>query len=221
MASRHIDKRVADSFPPNEQDKAKEYLDWILSALSDTVSNLRRSVTLMITLMAAYEFVIASPKSSITLAGFEVNRASLAFSVIPVLVAFLLLQTGIDNRNIYEAIGALNTAFARWSPSASANGLIIHLRPAYPLYWRQVWYFEDLRKQPRYITVELIIATALGLVLTLAALAFEVQAFWVLFPIGASMTHFAIWLLSLCITAMLLAMYIAYRYVSDYSGDKE
>src|SRR5689334_15933131 len=131
-----VKARVTDSFSADDRDRVQQYLDWLRSALTDQSASLRRTVTLLIVIMAAFEFIIQSPHSSFQLAGFRINRGSIVLQFLPAITAYLYLQIFIDAVSYFDMKNAFIAAFSRWSPEAAENEIHVFLKPSSPVYWR-------------------------------------------------------------------------------------
>ena len=197
-----LKRRVFDSFPEGASEDAEQYLEWLRSTLSDISANLRRTVIVLITLMAVFEIIIDTSRATFTLAGFSISKGSITLQFIPALISYLYLQVNTDSTRISYLHRTLGFTMARWSALAEENDLDVLIRPYYPLYYRPHWTSGSVGRY-RGDKATSIASGVLGMMVQIIPLAFTVQAYWVLFQ-GHSVSHYVIWSLSLTITLFCL-----------------
>jgi len=83
--SKSITRRIDESFSHIDRDDTRVYLEWLNSSISDLLQNMRRTMALAALLVAVYILVEESPKTTFSLAGFQISKGSLVFEFIPVL----------------------------------------------------------------------------------------------------------------------------------------
>jgi hypothetical protein len=204
-----IEIRVQDSFTQREE--ALKYLDWCRSTLQDFMSSTRRSATSLLVLAALFELVAESRNAKITIGSFSISSGSVVLEVLPILVAFFLFQLIVDTNKADVVMKSYIQAFKLWSRAASANDLDLVAVGPTSLYWSLPALFTGYaRNRYRSDAVCYVNSLILMAAISLAVLAFETQAYYILFP--ASMN--ALWSISLLCTLYCLIMggisYIAY-----------
>jgi hypothetical protein len=206
--AKKLKQRIIDSFPEGDREGAKQYLDWIRSALTDVSANLRRSVMLMILLMAVFEFIIQSRRSSFTLAGFSVAEGSIVLKFIPALVAYLYLQSFVYSHRAAVLRDAFADTLARWSPEAEKNDLGFLLRPVHTLFWSEGWPTSE-ENRLRIDEVERRTSFVFMAIIMIGSLIFLTQAYYVLFP-DRALANYVLWSTSLSITLYCLVATLWY-----------
>lgn len=213
--TKKLKDRIFDSFEDNDRDSAKQYLEWLNSKISDVCAQGRRSATLLIFVIVAFEFLIGSPRSRFNLAGFSVTRDSVVLQFIPALAAYLILQVIVDTERLGNLRDAFVHTFARWSPAGEENDLDAVIRPVDPLYWNVAWGARAENRRAIDQTGHRI-STILQAVIALGILAFEAQAYYLLFP-SSAISRYILWALSLSTTLFCLAS--TFIYMSSFEGD--
>lgn len=202
--AKSIEARVQDSFSEANREDIFKYLDWVRSTILDYSQTMRRMATFLILLIAAFEIVANSRKSQITIASFQIARGSVVLTLLPGLVAFLVLQMMTDAGKAHRLITVYQEVFKLWSEKAEANDLDSEVLTDPPLYWTPAG--GGFRKENVNRAYKL--ADDSSLVLTVAVLmgilAFEAHAYYVLFP--AHFPNLILWLISLSIALTCLVL---------------
>jgi hypothetical protein len=208
---KRLQDRITESFPKDGRENARQYLEWLRAALSDLSASLRRTAGFLLVLVAVFEFIIGSPKSTYVIAGFQISKGSVVLSFIPALVAYSYFQLIVDSAAIRQLHEAFSYALDCWSPLAGENDLDVLVGPSYPLYWTPV---RTRRARDFYPSarITLVAIQVFGYVILVGVLAFECQAYYALLP-RRSVSDYVIWSLSLCITLFCTFMAISYVYI--------
>jgi hypothetical protein len=203
--TKSMSERVKDSFDDNSEKEIEKFLDWTLTRVQDYCQSIRRSLTLMVLLIAVFELVRATKGGIITLGSFRISNNSPVLLFIPALAAFLYFQSIIDNRHASRHIMAFQDLLTKWAPKAMDNDLhVLPLGLPVPIYWNNVAGLQKDVHDRRVDNVEIFASLILALTLLVGVLAFEAQAYYLL---HSSSTHQNIlWLISLVITAFCLLM---------------
>jgi hypothetical protein len=197
-----IENRIRDSFSIDDREDLVRYLGWARSTISEYTQNIRRSSTVLVLLIAVFELVVNSRNGLVSIGSFQITRNSLALVFLPMIVAFLLLQVVTDTEKAGRVGTAFCEAFRLWSKKASENGLDVLLASPTPLYWNtKDILFRDVTFDP-IDTVETIGGLSLLVITLIGVLAFEAQAYYVLYPIRGS--GLFPWLISLLVTVFCL-----------------
>ncbi len=131
-----IDQRVTQGFRDASRDDVTKYLDWLYVNISNSIQGIRRSVTWLVALMAAFELIVGTTATAtITIFSVEISKRSIAIEFIPAAVAFLYAQVTQDSNSVDRSMIAFSKAFSIWSPTAATNKLDAHLWPTSPLHW--------------------------------------------------------------------------------------
>jgi hypothetical protein len=133
--TRSIKQRVSHSFYSNGHDDVAKYLDWLSSTISDIGQSLRKTVALMLSLMAAFAIVNASPKAQLSIGSVKVSNSSLVIIFLPALISFLYFQVGRDTLQLISRSRAFTAAFSIWSFKAEENDLDALIAPLRAAYW--------------------------------------------------------------------------------------
>jgi hypothetical protein len=200
--------RITDSFADDDRESARQYIEWLRAATSELSASLRRTVTFLIVLIAAFEFITESPKSAYTIAGFRIDKGSIVLQIIPAVTAYLFFQVVADTSVIRRLQSALSNTMARWSPKARENDLDIMIGPPYPLFWTP---FRTTRSRNIYPGggVALFAAGIFGSIIILVFWIFEVQAYSELNQKHSGLSQI-IWWCSLCFAIFCASMAYAY-----------
>jgi uncharacterized protein YegL len=62
-----LTQRVSESFNDDQHEDSSQYIDWVSAAIVSRSQSLRRMVTLIVLLIAAFEVVNESPRTQLTL----------------------------------------------------------------------------------------------------------------------------------------------------------
>ena len=130
-----LKQRVNDSFLDSDHEDLTKYCDWLLDSMKSSSQNLRRIVTLILLLVAIFGIIAQSPKTQVSLEGFQVGRNSIVFAFLPALIAYLYFQTILDSVRIDRIGYTYEAAFKRWSRIASDNDFHWWIAPTLPVYW--------------------------------------------------------------------------------------
>lgn len=205
IPSNSFPDRVKFSFDENDQETCSKYLDWLFARITDYSQSLRRDVTFIILLIAAFELVADSKHVSIGFGSFQLSKGSIVLQFIPVVVSYLLFQTVVNTSRITLLITAFEAALARWAPKAAENDLhgLVVLAPL-PLYWNVTFGYDLGANRLINNIAETVTSLAFTLTITLGAIAFEAQAYYVLYhsQLGQNLA----WLLSLLASSFCLVM---------------
>ena len=112
IPSNSFPDRVKFSFDENDQETCSKYLDWLFARITDYSQSLRRDVTFIILLIAAFELVADSKHVSIGFGSFQLSKGSIVLQFIPVVVSYLLFQTVVNTSRITLLITAFEAALA-------------------------------------------------------------------------------------------------------------
>src|SRR5262245_51797631 len=203
-----IKKRIKDSLDENDRDRALNYIEWIRSTASGFDQNVRRDTTIFLLLIAIFEVVIQSRKSTLSIASFTVTRDSIVLVFIPAIVSYLFLQIAIDTQKLNRLDTAFRETFKIWSPKASENDLDSILGGSKPAYWSVAGIEEG--GPYRFYNLEFSLSVVFMLAIMAGLLAFEAQAYYVLFPVHIS--AIAAWVISLLITLYCLVYGLLFAY---------
>jgi hypothetical protein len=173
-------------------------------------SELRRLSTLLILLVAVFELVANGRNTIISISSFQFSRHSVVMIFVPVLVAYLFYQLSIDSTKSDRIGPAFNTTFKLWCPKGADNDLEILVQGPAPLYANSSTFssskFGSLTEK-----IEDIASIPFIFVLLLGVLAFEGQAYYVLF------SHSILWFVSVVLAVYFLVLGIIVYF--QESGD--
>jgi hypothetical protein len=196
-----IARRVDDSFNDGDRESVVKYTDWLLSSMNTISQNLRRIATLILLLVVVFELIVQSPKVEVSIGAFRITRNSAPLTFIPVIVAYLYFQLILDSVKLSELIAAFKAVFEKWSANAASNGLGLFISPAMPIYWNFSMSAPPSVKK-RHNKLEDGISILLITTMLLGVLAFEGQAFYLLF--NSNLSKDILWFISLCFSFALL-----------------
>lgn len=189
-------QRAYGAFDSKDHEDICKYLDWLRLQLSEYSQGVRRSIVVTLLLMAIFELIIESPKSQVSIASFRVTRSSIVLVFIPAIVSFMYFQVLVDSTRLIALQQAFVGLFNAWSPRASSNDLDIWIQPPQALFWNVGWAAAtyESRTIHAFEAVEAWAARILIVLVLLGGLAFEIQAYYVLYQ--APVTHHVLWLIS-------------------------
>jgi hypothetical protein len=127
--------RVKDSFTGDDRESIAKYLEWSRLAILDYSQALRRSATIQIITIAAFELVAYSKNQKISLGSFELARNSIVLTFLPAIVAYLFFQITTDHNRIDQLTTMYFAAFRLWSEKSEGNDLDTPILGPAPLYW--------------------------------------------------------------------------------------
>jgi hypothetical protein len=210
IMSSSIRDRVNASFPEGEEEKIKQYLDWLRSAIVDLSANMRRAVTLLVFLIAVFEVIFSSPNAGITAIGFHIDRGSIVLRFIPALVAYLGFQLLAYSENTVQLVELFTAIFTKWSDKAEQNDLDLLVLPTSPLFWNIGE--RDFRAQYKTLSDKVQNGTSYVFmaIILLGLMVFEAQAYYLLFG-GKTIGSYIVWTVSLSVTVFCLSMALVHQ----------
>jgi len=199
--ARSLSNRVEEGLRSSNDEDISQYLTWLKESLSEQASQLRRNVIAMLLLIAVFELVAESPKVQISLGVFKIYKGSVVLTVIPAFVSYLFLDAAASHAALKKSNIIFSSAFRKWSAVAEANDLDLPLQPTLPLYWTAgSTGYSDV--QGAIGMIDGFVTNALNITLAAAVIAFNVQAYYVLYrPHHGNV----LWLISAILTTLFLA----------------
>lgn len=206
---KNIDQRVQDSFSGAKPEDMAKYMDWLLPTMQSYTQNMRRMATAILLLVAVFEFVAYSRTANLSIESFHISRGSVVFDILPIVVAYLVLQIITDVNKADQLNGAFNVVFKMWSNPAGTNDLDGLLYGPESLYWS--WHTRRANKDNRYASDNRAWLTSviLSVGLLLGVLGFEANAYYVLFSSAQYPLlgiRYLLWGISLGFTSFCLVM---------------
>lgn len=212
--SKSIAKRVANSFTADDpkvdnREDMFRYMGWLLPTMQSYIQNMRRMATAILLLIAVFELLAHSRDTRFSIESFPISRGSVVFNILPVVVAYLVLQIITDVNKSDQLNKVFTAVFNRWSQSAGANDLDKLLYGPESLYWRWDfgWTQEENRSPSDNRQREA--SSALSPALLVAVLAFEADAYYVLYSSAQYFlwhVRYLLWGISLGCTVICLGM---------------
>jgi hypothetical protein len=144
--------------------------------------------------MAIFELVADSRNATITISAFTISKSSLVLMFIPPIVSYIYLQISLDGAKHNRLLNCFDSAFEIWSDKAWENDLDNLLSGPQPAYWNT----GMLPSEDQSDRIEYRLSITFTVLIILGFIAFEAQAYCVLFPQSASTA--VMWALSLLIT---------------------
>jgi hypothetical protein len=203
--TKSADRRIIDSFQQGGSEGVHAYLEWLRTAMDQYANQIRRSTLFVLALIAAFEVVVQSPNAKISLGSFQIQRGSIVIDFVPALVAYLLLQSISDSNHLVQLELVFSRAFDRWNPAGKENDLDILLLPPSSLIWG-IGYAPDKNNATAFDKPEYIVRLILEIINPLVVLAFEAQAYYVLFR--QPILHHPQWLVSVSISSACVTLAI-------------
>jgi hypothetical protein len=178
--SKSIGDRVTDSLEDASHDDIRQYLDWLRAAITESASNLRKTVLVILLLIAAFELVIESPATKISISVFQISKGSVVLLFILVIVAYLFFQVVRDTNKFRAIIAAFSSAFSKWSKKGYGNDIEFYVIASMPAYWKPVPDAKNKINRSPTSWINRIVEGVLGLLVLFGSIAFEAQAFYLL-----------------------------------------
>jgi hypothetical protein len=202
--TKSIVDRVQDSFTGEDRDSISKYLDWARSTLLDYSQSSRRMATLLILLGAIFELVAYSRNSSISIGSFVVARGSVALVFLPTLAAYIFFQIATDLSRFNQLLRIFSAVYKIWREKAVENDLEVPLIGPVPLYWNPIGTTYSAANRYTSDKIEMVGSITLMIAVAIGIIAFEAQAYYVLY-----IPHYPkiiSWIISLCVTLFCLIM---------------
>lgn len=202
--------RVESTFDADSQQAdVVQYIEWLRSSISDCTASLRKNVLIILLLIAAFELVLESPGSEITLGSFQLHKGSVILLFVPVVVACLCIQAVMDSNRMHDLSAAFETAFSKWSEKGHENDLMSLIYPSPPIYWMMISsIIETKQNRPHTRIVELFLGGAIGISILLGTMIFEFQAYFSLRKQTHGNIH-TLWIACSCVSAVLMVGVLA------------
>jgi hypothetical protein len=197
-----ISSRVKESFNEDDKEQILEYMGWINSSILNYVQTVRRNVGILLLLVAIFELVTGSRNTTVSVGSFSISRDSIALVCLPAIVSFLLFQTILDTKKASRLYIVFSALFLAWSPKASRNELDLVIDQPQPAYWGAL--VPSYRKGGRddLDKLEEITSTVFPYIVFFGTIAFEGQAYYILFP--EKISSIFVWMASLLVTLLCL-----------------
>jgi hypothetical protein len=200
--TKSIEDRIKASFDEDDKEETLKYMDWINSALLNYCQDVRRNAGFLLLLVAIFELVIGSRKATISIGSFGVSRNSIALTFLPAIVSFLYMQAILDSQKASRLNTIFSIAFKIWSPNASANKLDLYLSQPAPVYWNMAGGTYNQSKLDKLDDRESVMSYTFITAIIFGILAFEAQAYYLLFSTRAP--EIIVWAVSLLVTLFCL-----------------
>jgi len=203
-----LTQRVSESFNDDQHEDSSQYIDWVSAAIVSRSQSLRRMVTLIVLLIAAFEVVNESPRTQLTLGSFQLSKGSVVIQFVPVLVSFFYFQSIIDSAKLNKTQRALSAVFNKWSSQAGSNRLDNFIIPPMPIFWN-IGGTSLGGEQASFSSKIALAASAIFMAIFLLGIpAFQVQAYYALYwsPVG----NIVLWYISVSMTVIFTAAGAAY-----------
>lgn len=172
---------ISDDLKVDNREDMFRYMDWLRPTMQSYTQNMRRMATIILLLIAVFELVAHSRNTRFSIESFPISRGSVVFDILPVMVAYLVLQIITDVNKAYQLNRVFTAVFKKWSQSAGANDLDRLLYGPESLYWSWHTQWTDEENKSASDNREFIASSVLSAGLLLAVLAFEADAYNVLF----------------------------------------
>lgn len=172
--------RINDSFDENNPEQMLKYMDWLRSVILDYIQSVRRTSTTLLLLVAIFELVADSRNAALTIGSFHVTNGSIVLVFLPAVVSFLYLQVVLDVVKTYQLRMAFFYIFEKWCPDAADNGLANFLYGPESICLSTNGVRDD-DNIDRVDRLEYRAGLIFASVIIYGILAFEGQAYWVLF----------------------------------------
>jgi hypothetical protein len=194
--------RIDDSFDDTDQDQMLKYMEWLRSAILEHHNSIRRSVTLMLVLIAIFELVADSRNATLTIGSFHVSKGSIPLLFLPAVVSFLYYQLVLDSCHAARQHTAFGFVFDLWAPKAGENCLPLVLRIPEPAYWNALGADSSTDFQDAFDKEEYRSSAIFIVLIILGVYVFVGQAYYVLIP--AHIPTIVAWGVSLSISIYLV-----------------
>jgi hypothetical protein len=99
-ASKTINKRIVHAFVDADRESLEKYIEWLRITMGEYQQSLRRTVAILILLMAIFELIVAGPATTVTIASLQISKSSIALLFLPALVSYLYLQAVVESNRI-------------------------------------------------------------------------------------------------------------------------
>jgi hypothetical protein len=153
---------------------------------------------------------------AISIGSFQISRNSIVLQFVPAVVAYLILQMQMDTVRSVEMRVAFSQLFEKWSAGAAAEDMHLLVHSPMPIYWNIHGGAGRSTNRPSTWIVSLIISISMMTLLAIGALAFEVQAYYLLYE--ADLVGSASLNISAAAAAFFVVGFIAYNVVLVISG---
>jgi len=221
MAGESISHRVTAAFGDDASpDFAQKYLEWVLTNSREIQASLRRTGTLLVSLVALFLLLIGAKHAQVTLGPLKLSETSSVLALLPAMASYLLVDmlTLLSMSNRYGDLRIC--VFRHLHAKAAAQGLGSALSPPVPSLWGHAPML-DLTNAPRNTRIKNVLenmATAVGLAIVVGAVLFMLYAYVRLFELHG-VSEPLLWA-SLCFAAfnLLRAVLLVYEELREQGG---
>lgn len=204
--AKSIEDRIKESFNQDDKEEAFKYMDWINSSIIAFTQTIRRNASLLVLLVAIFELIVGSRDATLSIGSFKISRNSITLTFLPGVISFFFMQIILDSAKVNRLYYIFFAVFKIWSPEGSINELDQLLDQPLPTYWSMS--STSIEHQDRLDKLEIVSSTMLLWAVIIGVIAFEGQAYYVLFPAHAS--AIIPWAVSLLLTLFFLVFGILF-----------
>jgi hypothetical protein len=203
--TKSVDRRIIGSFQQGDSESVRAYIEWLRATMDQYANQIRRSTLVILVLIAAFEVVVQSPNAKISVGSFQIQRGSIVIDFVPALVAYLFLQTISDSNHLVQLETVFSRVFDRWNHAGKENDLDGLLLPPSSLIWG-IGYLPKESNAAAFDRPEHVVRLVLEMINPIIVLAFEAQAYYVLFR--EPIFHHPLWLVSVAISSACITLAI-------------
>jgi hypothetical protein len=162
----------------DHKDDVKAYLDWLLGAINQYASQIRRTTIIALFLMAIF-IIVSQSGAAITTKGINISKGSLVDIFIPALVACLFLQLVMDTNRLIDLYSKFSEKYNEWGGQSQSSDSYSLVMPPFPLIWGRSMGKEEIRKGLPEKAQRFLVG-AIDVMVLIVGLGFLALAYWVL-----------------------------------------
>jgi hypothetical protein len=213
-----VSRKISEGLSGYSREDISKYLDWLYGNISGAIQSVRRGVTIVVALIAAFELIASSgATASLTIFSVSIPKHSLAVQLIPAAIAFLYVQITKDSIDADRSRTAFSKAFEMWSNSSKASDLDSYIWPSSQLYWSP--FTADVTGAPAGIDRAIFkVGSTFERIYSALTYLFIAQAYYVLFTPHFN-RYLCLWLISLSFT--LYCLYAVLKLYQEEFGVSE
>ena len=204
--SKSLSDRIQDSFSDDEASYASDYVRELQTSIRDSHQRIRNTTFLILISASLAELLARSAISQFSIGPFQVKDLSLIQKVIPIVLAYLLLEQHVLTLHTEAMESVYSEIVDYFHPKISENNLKMYLAPSMTLLWTAG--MEGTR-DARLATFQDSVGGLLTLLLMGALFIFEIYLFVVLFR-TYGFTDALVWISVVLSTIFILLIFRAW-----------
>jgi hypothetical protein len=131
---RSLETRINESFPSDDKESIRYYLDAVMASLKAHAEKARHSTSVMLVFMAAFELLLRGTVKQATFGPFVLSGFTTIEAFVPLAVTYFYYETLLAIKDYEHLSSVYCYVFGLWNPVGDENDLDVYVQPPVPLY---------------------------------------------------------------------------------------